>query len=183
MTAFKETVLTTERLALRFLTPADVHAQYAIYSDPEVMRYWSSAPWTSMQQAEESVAASIASYKDGTGMRYAFTLRDTGEVIGNGTLYNFYPQNRRADIGYALARAHWGKGYMREALAGLLDHAFGPLELHRIEADIDPRNDASAKLLESLRFQREGYLRERWFVNGEICDTILYGLLARDWKA
>jgi RimJ/RimL family protein N-acetyltransferase len=176
------TVLWSERLELRFLTPADVAAQYAIYSDPDVMRYWSSAAWTTMQQAEESVAASIAACADGSGMRFAFTLRETGELIGNCTLYNFFPQNRRADVGYALARAHWGKGYMREALSCLLDHAFGPLELHRIEADIDPRNEASRRLLESLGFQREGYLRERWFVNGEICDTVMYGLLARDWQ-
>ena len=51
-----------------------------------------------------------------------------------------------------------------------------------LEADIDPRNDASARLLERMAFQREGMMRERWIVNGEICDTAFYGLLKREWE-
>jgi RimJ/RimL family protein N-acetyltransferase len=82
-----------------------------------------------------------------------------------------------------LDRAFWGKGYMREAMAALIDHAFRVLRLHRIEADIDPRNSASAKLLKSLHFVHEGHMRERWIVNGEICDTDFFGLLRSDWLA
>jgi len=57
----------------------------------------------------------------------------------------------------------------------------GELGLRRVEADIDPRNARSAKILERLGFIREGYLRERWVVGGEISDTALYGLLAREF--
>lgn len=70
-----------------------------------------------------------------------------------------------------------------EALRALLDHGFGALQLNRIEADIDPRNAASACSLERLGFTREGLLRERWIVDGEVSDTSLYGLLARQWRA
>jgi RimJ/RimL family protein N-acetyltransferase len=72
---------------------------------------------------------------------------------------------------------------MHEALQALLRFAFQTLELNRLEADIDPRNIASAKTLERLGFQKEGHLRERWIVNAEISDTDLYGLLQRDWQA
>ena len=72
---------------------------------------------------------------------------------------------------------------MHEALGALLIHAFGKLALHRVEADIDPRNAASARSLERLGFQREGLLRERWIVAGQVSVTALYGLLARDWLA
>jgi ribosomal-protein-alanine N-acetyltransferase len=63
----------------------------------------------------------------------------------------------------------------------MLDWSFRALALHRIEADIDPRNDGSRKLLERLGFSSEGLLRERYFVGEEITDTELFGLLATGW--
>ena len=69
---------------------------------------------------------------------------------------------------------------MREAASAVIDHAFGTLRLNRLEADIDPRNVASAGLLERLGFAREGLLRERWIVGDEVSDSALYGLLASD---
>ena len=71
---------------------------------------------------------------------------------------------------------------MQQALQGLLGYAFQTLDLNRLEADIDPRNLASAKTLERLGFQKEGHLRERWIVNDEVSDTALYGLLRREWQ-
>ena len=72
---------------------------------------------------------------------------------------------------------------MQETLKAVLNYAFDVLNLHRIEADVDPRNDASVRTLERLGFQREGYLRERWQVNGEIQDAFFYGLLRPDWES
>jgi RimJ/RimL family protein N-acetyltransferase len=72
---------------------------------------------------------------------------------------------------------------MQEALKALLDFSFTDLNMHRIEADVDPRNASSAKTLERLGFQREGYLRERWLVGGEVQDALFYGLLRREWQA
>ena len=63
-----------------------------------------------------------------------------------------------------------------------MHYAFQTLDLNRLEADIDPRNKASARTLERLGFQKEGHLRERWIVNDEISDTDLYGLLRREWQ-
>jgi RimJ/RimL family protein N-acetyltransferase len=64
----------------------------------------------------------------------------------------------------------------------LLAYAFDELDLRRIEADVDPRNAASIRTLERLGFRREGYLRERWRVNGEVQDALFYGLLRREWR-
>ncbi|MGF6919962.1 RimJ/RimL family protein N-acetyltransferase [Paraburkholderia sp. 40] len=89
-------------------------------------------------------------------------------------------QCRRAEIGFSLKRKHWGNGFMREAASAIIEHGFGTLNLHRIEADIDPRNSASARLLERLGFIREGLLRDRWIVGDEVSDSALYGLLERD---
>ena len=87
---------------------------------------------------------------------------------------------QRAEIGFGLQSAYWGKGYMSEAARAVVDCGFDVLRLHRIEADIDPRNRASARVLEKLGFVREGLLRERWIVDGEISDSAIYGLLRTD---
>ena len=178
-----QTTLTTERLVLRWLTPDDAPDQFSLFSDPAVTRYWSTPAWTDMAQARDFVNAALADYISGEGLRFSIVLRDSGTFVGSVKLYDFFEQNRRCDIGYALLPAHWGKGYLAEAMVVLLDYAFSNLDLNRIEADIDPRNTASEKLLDRMMFQKEGYMRERWIVNGEVCDTAFYGLLKRDWQA
>lgn len=71
---------------------------------------------------------------------------------------------------------------MHEALSRLIAFGFTDMHLNRIEADIDPRNERSARSLERHGFQKEGYLRERWIIDGEISDTVLYGLLQSEWQ-
>ena len=176
-------ILTTARLKLRWLDARDAPALFAVFSDPEVMRYWSSPAWTDMAQAEAAIEQSLEACRAGASLRFGVELAATGEVIGTVTLYAFYAMNRRCEIGYALARAHWGRGYVAEALSAALDYGFRTLDLNRVEADIDPRNAASGRVLERLGFRKEGYMRERWIVNGEVCDSIYYGLLRSDWDA
>lgn len=175
--------LITDRLKLRRLTMADAPSFLAIFSDAEVMRYWSSPPLTGIEQASEKVAGIVAHYASGDLFQLGIIRKTDGRLIGTCTLHQIHLQNRRAEIGYALGREHWGQGYMQEALTAMIDHAFGPLRLHRLEADIDPRNEASARSLERMGFQREGHLRERWIVGDEVSDSWLYGLLAREWAA
>ncbi len=179
---FTPFVLRTPRLTLRFLEDGDAEALFAIFSDPAVMRFWATRPWTTPDQAQASVRDTQNDYRVGGALRLGIEITGDAEIVGTCTLFGLHRANRRAELGYALARRCWGRGYMHEALGAFLQHAFGPLNLHRIEADIDPRNDPSARTLERHGFQREGLLRERWIVDGEISDTALYGLLAREFQ-
>lgn len=183
MPALAPIVLTTKRLRLRWMDERDTAAHFAVFSDPAVARYWSRAPWTEMAQAAESIAATLADYASGASVRFGIELRATGELIGNAALHHFFEENRRCEIGYALGSRHWGQGYAGEALRALLDYGFRTLDLNRVEADIDPRNGASGRVLEKLGFRKEGYMPERWIVAGELCDTVNYGLLKRYWDA
>jgi RimJ/RimL family protein N-acetyltransferase len=171
--------LLTPRLKLRWMDAGDAEAHYAVFSDPEVARYWSSGPWTALDQSRDHIAATQAAYADGSGMRLGIELRESGALIGNAGLHHFVDGSRRCELGYALARAHWGCGYVSEALRALLDYGFTALDLNRVEADIDPRNAASARVLEKLGFRKEGFMPERWIVQGEPADTVYYGLLRR----
>jgi RimJ/RimL family protein N-acetyltransferase len=71
---------------------------------------------------------------------------------------------------------------MHEALLALLNHGFTDWGLNRVEADIDPRNLGSARVLERLGFRREGLLRQRWIVGDEVSDSAWYGLLRSEWR-
>lgn len=175
--------LDTPRLRLRWLEERDVDDLYAIFSDPEVMRYWSSPPYTGRAQAEELLAGIGECFRGGGLYQWGVARRADDRVIGTCTLAGIDRSNLRAEIGFALGRAHWGGGLMIEATSGLLDFAFGPLGLARMEADVDPNNHASLRLLEKLGFQREGYMRERWRVGGGVQDSVFLGLLAREWPA
>ena len=183
MPAFNQLILTTVRLRLRPLVASDAAALFAIFSDARVMRYWSSVPWTSIDKAHEMIAKDATAMAVGEHLRLGMETVDDGRLIGHCSLFNFHAQCQRAEIGYGMAFDAWGHGYMHEALTVVVSYAITELGLNRIEADIDPRNAASAKTLERLGFQNEGFLRERWRVDGEVSDSGFYGLLRRDWLA
>lgn len=178
---FSDCRLETRRLLLRPLQQADAPALLALFSDPQVMRYWSTPPWTSIEQAHAMIALDRDALPRGEHLRLGITRRDDGALVGTCSLFNRVPSCRRAEIGFALAPAFWGRAYMDESLRALLRHGFNAMALNRVEADIDPRNEASARTLERLGFRREGLLRQRWIVGDEVSDSALYGLLQRDW--
>jgi len=154
---------------------------FEIYSDAQVMRYWSTPPWTSIEQAHAAIAQDAEGRLTGTHLRLGMERLEDHRTIGHCSLFNVSRQNRRADLGYGMMSSVWGNGYMGEALRALLDYGFGALDLNRIEADVDPRNERSLRTLRRLGFQQEGHLRERWIVVGEVSDSALFGLLRRDW--
>ena len=174
-------IITTPRLVLRWISEDDIDNLYEIFSNSEVMRYWSTVPLPNQAAAAE-LQREIAEGNESEKMfKWGLALRDSNIVIGTTTLFNLNLDNGRAELGYAMGRAYWGKGYMNEALKAFVSHAFEVMGLRRLEADVDPRNVASIRTLERLGFQREGFLRERWHVNGEIQDALFYGLLSREW--
>ena len=173
----------TSRLSLRWISADDVEDFYTVYSNPDVMRYWSTPPLPDRTAASKIVSEIHDGFRRRELLKWGIALRTDDTLIGTVTLFHPDFTHRRAEIGYALGRAHWGHGYMQETLKAVLNYAFTVLSFHRIEADVDPRNTASIRTLERLGFQREGYLRERWHVNGEIQDAFFYGLLRPDWES
>lgn len=174
-------VLTTPRLILRESALTDIEPVFAFESDPVAMRYWSRPPMTDIEQARASVERAMGFFADQTGLRWSIIRREDDRWLGNVSVFDFHEASRRAEIGYGLVRDQWGQGYMREALIAVIDYAFGPLGLRRLEADTHPDNESSIRALERLGFRREGLMRERWQVGDEISDTAFLGLLAREW--
>lgn len=182
MNPFPSIPLSTPRLTIRLLAPSDRAALFDIFSHPEVMRYWSSPPWTDLARAETMIRNTREGYEAGDYLQLGLERTADHTLMGTCTLFEINHQCRRAEIGYAMGRPYWGQGYMHEALQRWVQYAFEDLNLNRLEADIDPRNAASAKALQRLGFQKEGTMRERWIVGDEVSDTEFYGLLRHDWR-
>jgi len=175
--------LSSPRLRLREVRGDDAPALFSIHSDPQVMRYWSFPAWTTPIQAEQKVADIQRQRRELDIFIWAIADAASDRLIGTSAVFALDFGQGRAEIGYSLHR-HWqGRGLAGEALRLILAYLFEQRQLRRIEADVDPRNEPSWRLLEKLGFRREGLLRERWHVNGEICDTAFYGLLQRDFVA
>ena len=162
--------LTTERLVLRPARLEDADAYFAMRNDAEVARYLLRPPPKSVDEA-------LAALKRMETVR-AWVLTRPGEdaLLGTIGLPRFDAENRCTSISFELRRDEWGKGLMGEAAAAVIDHAFTVLKVHRIQAEIDPKNAPSIHLAETLGFVREGILRENVFANGAFTDTAIYAL-------
>ena len=174
-------VIEGQRVRLRPLRRTDAAALFTLYADPEVCRYWSFAPWTDLAQAEAWLDERMG-WKPPATFGWALADRGDDAFVGTTSLFSLSGPNRRAELGYSLLPSRQGQGLAREGVGLALAFAFGPLDLERVEADVDPRNGPSWRLLEHFGFQREGLLRHRWRVGGEFADSWIYGLLQDDYR-
>ncbi len=170
------------RVLLRPPRASDRESLYALFSSPQVMRYWSTPAWSELAAADAWFGRQQGFLSAGTGMTWAITHREDDILIGTVSLHAFFLEQARAEIGYTLHPSQWGHGLARDAVRQVLRHGFDTLGLRRIEADTDPDNRASCRLLEALGFVREGLLRERWQVGDLRSDTAFYGLLKEDLR-
>ena len=175
--------LDTPRLRLRAVVPADVPDLFTVFGDPDVCRYWSRPALPDLAAAAALQREIAALFAERSLFQWAIADRASDRLVGTCTLAELSVEHRRAAVGYALRRDAWGRGYGTEALRALLAFAFDGLGLHRIEADVDPRNARSIRVLERLGFRPEGVQRERYHMLGEVQDAALYGLLAPEWRA
>jgi ribosomal-protein-alanine N-acetyltransferase len=179
---FPTPTLHTARLLLRPLTEADTLPIFALHSDPGVSRYWNSPPWRQNAQAVNFIALCKEMERERRGAAMALQRAADGVFIGYCNLFDWNPIHRSVKLGYCLHVGAWGQGFAPEAARGLLEWGFSALDLNRVQAETDPRNTASNRVLEKLGFTHEGTLREDCIVGGEISDSRVYGLLRREWK-
>lgn len=174
--------LATARLRLRPVEDSDADDLYAMHSDARVLRYWDSPPWTERSRADGFIARSREVAAQGSGARPVVERGADGAFLGWVGLTGFDPTYRSARLGFCYSEAAWGHGYATEAAGALLQWAFETLDLNRVQAEADTRNDASARVLEKLGFRHEGTLREDCVVAGEVSDSWVFGLLRREWR-
>jgi [ribosomal protein S5]-alanine N-acetyltransferase len=174
------TEVNTERLTLRLVQPLDLPALLALNGDDAITEHLPYESWRNVADGQAWYERAAARLAAGEAAHFVVVHRKSDRVIGTCLLFHFDKPSARAEVGSLLAQAYWGAGYMHEAMQAFVTFSFRQVKLRRLEAEIDPRNVASAKLLERLGFVREGLLRQRWKMKGEITDSALYGLLLAD---
>lgn len=142
--------LSTDRLRLRPFAATDADALWSLHSNPRVLRFWDSPPWTDRARAERFLAVSREMADEGTGVRLAIDRLADEEFVGWITLSRWNPTYRSASLGYCFHEAAWGHGYATEAARAVKDHAFQTLGFTEIYHFIDPANPRSLRVAEKL---------------------------------
>ncbi len=175
----------TERLLLRPFVDDDLEALFAIQSLPEVAEflYWDPRTRPQVAQQLERLKSMRRIDDSSDSVRLAAVRRDTGKLVGDYSLRLHSREHAQGEIGYITHPAHQGHGFATEGSIPLLRLGFEQLGLHRIFANCDGRNAASARVMERLGMRREAHFRENELVKGTWTDELIYAMLASEWRA
>jgi [ribosomal protein S5]-alanine N-acetyltransferase len=175
------TTLETARLSIR----VDAHERYVevfrTYSDAALKAYTGITSDEDLQKQKDKVWGGLTTYRTSV-VFFHLIERSMDKVIGSFAFHNWYPIHNRSEIGYAMAAEEYkNKGYMREALPPIIAFGFEAMQLNRAEAFISPDNTASRRLVERVGFRQEGWLKEHFSYNGVLDDSLVYGLIRKDY--
>ena len=170
----------SERLLFRKILLNNAKDILLIRSNDDVMRFMDVVRFESISDAEKIIRSVEESYKKQDGINWAIIEKHSNSFIGYFGFFRIIPEHCRAEIGYALKREYWGKGYMYETINRMVKFGFENMKLHSIEANVNPENENSKKVLEKVGFKKEAYFRENYLFNNKFLDSIIYSLLEKD---
>ncbi len=171
-------VIVTSRLLLREVTIADAAALFLLRSDPAVLRYLDKDPEKTVDETIGLINRVKKDKENNDGILWGITVKDSDTLVGTICFWRMQKEHYRAEIGYALHPAQQGKGIMDEAIKAVLQYGFETMQLHSVEANVNPANDASIKLLERNGFVKEAHFRENYYYNGKFLDSVIYSLIS-----
>lgn len=166
--------LRTPRLLLREIVPEDAEALFHMRSDERVMRYLGRPPQQDISEAVQMIANIRQMFADNEAITWGISLHDNPVLIGTIGFWKMDKAHHRTEIGYVLGADYWRRGIMDEAMNAAIDYCFRVLDFHSIEANTDPENDASGRILEKHGFVQEAYFRENYYFNGQFLDSRIY---------
>lgn len=170
----------SERLLFRNFSIKDSKDLFRIRTDENVMRFLDTTRLETIEQTEKWILSIIESYQNRNGINWAIVDRSTNTFIGYFGFWRMIPEHCRAEIGYALDHQFWGKGFMTETITAMMKFGFKKMNLHSIEANVNPLNINSIKVLEKIGFQKEAYFKENYLFNGKFLDSLIYSLLEKN---
>ena len=169
--------LESERLLLRQITPDDVNEIFALRSNPETMKYIPRPLATTKDDAMGHIKMIQDKIVSNEGINWAITEKGNPKMIGIIGHYRIRWEHFRSEIGYMLLPEYQGKGIITEAIQLLVDYGFNEMNMHSLEAIIDPENTASARVLEKNNFVKEAHFKENEFYDGKFLDAVVYSIL------
>lgn len=173
--------LTTQRLTLRPFELSDAPQVKQLAGDRIIADTTLNIPHPYEEgMAEEWISTHQPKCESGELYNCAITLKDSGTLIGAVGL-SINQRFKRGELGYWIAKNHWGKGYCTEACDMFLNFAFNELKLNKVTATYIPRNPASGRVMEKLGMKKEGYFKEHVTKWGKFEDIISYGILRAEY--
>ncbi len=166
--------LQTPRLLLREITPEDAPAIFKMRSDEQVMRYVGRPLQKDISEAAKLIESIRDSFKQNEAVSWAVCFPFDPTLIGIIGFWKMDKDNHRTEIGYMLRADFWGQGIMNEAMTAVIEYCFKVLNFHSIEANTDPDNEASGRILEKHGFVQEAYFRENFYFEGKFLDSRIY---------
>ena len=173
----------TDRLTLRRYLATDYDDLLRLQSSPDVTRFLLYDPKTP-EQVKESLAGRLTDVPmdtDGQALTVAVILRETGQHVGEVTMFVQNAEQRTGEIGFVFHPDFHGRGFAAEASIELLRLGFEELGMHRIIGRLDARNTGSANLLKRLGLRHEAHFVKNEFLKGEWTDELVFALLAEEW--
>ena len=171
----------TERLILRPFVAEDAEDMYRNWaSDPEVTKFLTWPPHTSVEISKMLLNDWIPRYDDGGYFNWAIEWKGNGGVIGNISVVRLREDIDEAEIGYCMSKAYWGRGIMPEALKAVMDYLFDTAGMNRVSACHDANNPKSGRVMEKAGMKKEGVLRQSGKNNQGICDAVWHAMVRID---
>jgi [ribosomal protein S5]-alanine N-acetyltransferase len=169
--------LETENFILKEMSYTDVEAVLDMRSNKTVMRFLPRPIMQNIDEAKIFIDAAINSAAQNEHLTWGvYAKTNPAEMLGTIGYYRTQAHNYRSEIGYALREKYFQKQIMSEVIIECIKYGFEVLNLHTIEAVIDPENIASEKLLLKNGFVKEGHFKENEFWQGKWLDSAVYTL-------
>jgi ribosomal-protein-alanine N-acetyltransferase len=169
--------LVTDHLTLRQISHDDVNDIFSLRSDKRVMQFIDRPLAKTTDEAAQLIQKIIDSFNTNEGITWGIAMKNDPGLIGTIGFWRIVKEHFRAEIGYLLHPGYQGKGIMTEAMGPVLEYGFKNMQLHSVEANVNPANAASIKLLERNNFIREAHFKENFCYDGKFLDSFIYSLL------
>lgn len=174
--------LETNRLLLRRLSVDDVKEVKAMRGNPVTMKFIPRPLVTTDEEALQHIKVIDDNIEAKKGINWAITLKGNPKMIGLIGHYRIQPENHRCEVGYMILEEYHNQGIVTEALKAVMEYAFDDMQMHSIEAVIDPDNIASERVLQKNGFVKEAHILENELWDGKFWDTVIYSMLKRNFK-
>jgi len=173
-------VLECDRLIFRQFNKNDAAPFFKIRSNGQVMKFMDSIFLKSEAEALKLIKTILLDFKEKRGVTWAIVDKKENKIIGTFGFWRLVRQHCFAEIGFSLLPEFWGRGIMTETFETLMEFGFKKIQLHRIEANVNPGNENSIKILERVGFKKEAHFRENYLFNNLYTDSAIYCLLETD---
>ncbi len=169
--------LETERIIIRQMQESDIDVVFDFNACEESLKYIIRKAFKTKEEAKEKLDFFVSGNNNKTAFWWVFTLKETGENIGYGGLFDISTEHSRAEIGYGLIKKYWHKAYMSEIIDEIIKFGVSKAKLHKIYGIVIDGNKASSRVLEKNGFVKEAHLKSHSLKDNIYVDETIYSLI------